>query len=269
MSLQNCNKNIFGFGYYYTSVFASRLEVIPKSIIYDVSPNKWTVLFSILLKKFPVKLSARSKFLTNVFILDILQTYKGWRHAKGLPCRGQRTWTNGWSSFRSNLLLRRFKIKIAQKVYNQLPPSEVNTVYLAEQINLLWKVQWESEWKAAKKNRLRMQRQGGAAKADLVSMAKGNVISPQKLKKMNKKQKQALKKNSFTLGFDPGFTKKIIEDLYKTKMLEQTSRRNRRTSMLSLTDQKKKTKVKKKKVDIRAQKIKHNLKKKSKKSVWD
>jgi len=252
------------------SNFKSRLELRDFDILDTSTPSKWSALTNTIKILFPQKIHVKSKALANIFMLDILQTYKGWRHAKGLPVRGQRTWTNAWSSFRSNLTLRKFKIKIAQKIFTQLSVSDVSTAYLAEQINMLWKVQWESEWKAAKKNRLRLTRQGGAVKADLVGMAKGHVVSPQKLKKMNKKQKQALKKNSFSLGFDPGFTKKIIEDLYKTKLMEQSKRKQSRTTLVSLNETKKgKGKVKKKKMDLIAQKIKHKLKKKIKKSVWD
>jgi len=268
--LDYANKNIYGFGKLFVSNFKSRLEVRSIDVMDMTNPSKWTAFVNTIKIIFPQKVHVRSKCLANVFMLDILQTYKGWRHAKGLPVRGQRTWTNAWSSFRSNLILRKFKIKISQKIFTQLSISDVSTAYLAEQINMLWKVQWESEWKAAKKNRLRLTRQGGAVKADLVGMAKGHVVSPQKLKKMNKKQKQALKKNSFSLGFDPGFTKKIIEDLYKSKLTEQSKRKQSRTALVSLNESKKgKGKVKKKKMDVRAQKIKHNLKKKSKKSVWD
>ena len=78
-------------------------------------------------------------------------------------------------------------------------------------------------------------------------MSRGNVVSPQKLQKMNKKQKQSLKKNSFSLGFDPGFTKKLVEDLYKTYMVDQNKRQNKRVSLLSMLDEKKKLKSKKKK----------------------
>jgi len=44
-------------------------------------------------------------------------------------------------------------------------------------------------------------------------MAKGNVVSPSRLKKLSKKQKNALGKNILTLGFDVGFTKKVLTDL--------------------------------------------------------
>lgn len=231
--------------------------------------NKWSSLFRSINLIFPKTLDIEIKNRLNIFYLDILQTYKGWRHIKGLPVRGQRTWTNGNSVFRSNFVLRRYKIKLAQKMYTQLSVSDVNTAYLAEQMNSLWKTQWEAEWKAARKNRLRLIKQGGQAKADLINMSKGNVISPQKLQKMNKKQKQALKKNQFSLGFDTGFTKKIIDDLYRSKFVEQSKRKNNRVSLSSLDEKRNKSKQKKKKIDIRTQKIKHNLKKKSKKSVWD
>jgi hypothetical protein len=98
-------------------------------------------------------------------------------------------------------------------------------------------------------------------------MAKGQVVSPQKMKKMNKKQKQSLKKNSFSLGFDVGFTKKLIDDLYKQQNLENSKRQSKRSQIVLLRDEKKKSKVKKKKIDLKTQKIKHALKKKSKKSA--
>ncbi len=82
-------------------------------------------------------------------------------------------------------------------------------------------------------------------------MAKGNVISPTRLKKMSKKQKSSIGKNTLTLGFDVGFTKKVLTDLYKRDKLKQF----------------KTIKTKKKKLDIKSKIIKHKLKKKAKKSL--
>ena len=45
-------------------------------------------LFSINNKSF------KEKNITNIYILDLLCTYKGWRHSRGLPVRGQRTKNN-------------------------------------------------------------------------------------------------------------------------------------------------------------------------------
>jgi hypothetical protein len=85
-------------------------------------------------------------------------------------------------------------------------------------------------------------------------MAKGNIISPTRLKKMSKKQKSSMGKNTLTLGFDVGFTKKVLVDLYKRDKLK-------------ILKSVKSSKVKKKKVDIKTKIIKHKMKKKAKKSV--
>lgn len=89
---------------------------------------------------------------------------------------------------------------------------------------------------------------------DVASMAKGNVVSPSRLKKMSKKQKSSIGKNTLTLGFDIGFTKKVLTDMYKRDKMKQ----------LKIV---KTGKIKKKKVDAKTRIIKHNLKKKSKKSL--
>lgn len=72
---------------------------------------------------------------------------------------------------------------------------------------------------------------------------------------MSKKQRSAIGKNALTLGFEVGFTRKVLMDLYKLDKLKK----------LRST----KTVKKKKKLDIKTKKIKHKLKKKAKKSLWD
>jgi hypothetical protein len=88
---------------------------------------------------------------------------------------------------------------------------------------------------------------------DVASMAKGNIISPTRLKKMSKKQKSSIGKNTLTLGFEVGFTKRVLVDLYKRNKLKN----------LKVV----KNKPKRKKVDIKTKIIKHRIKKKSKKSI--
>ena len=154
-SLFLCKKFIFGFNKHLLVFFKKRLEIKQNLNVKKTSPIKFYILYKTIFNIYPSKISLIKKQLTNIILLDSIQTYKGWRHSRGLPCNGQRTWTNGWSSYKSNLFLRQFKLKIAHKIYGQLNSSEVNTAYLAEQINLLWRVQWESEWASAKKNRLK------------------------------------------------------------------------------------------------------------------
>ena len=37
------------------------------------------------------KESLRVRLLINIYLLELLGTYRGWRHSRGLPVRGQRT----------------------------------------------------------------------------------------------------------------------------------------------------------------------------------
>lgn len=44
-----------------------------------------------MLKLTPKNRNYLSRYNTNIFFLDFLNTYRGLRHSKGLPVRGQRT----------------------------------------------------------------------------------------------------------------------------------------------------------------------------------
>jgi len=51
----------------------------------------------------------------------LLKTYKGRSHSLGKPVRGQRTWSNAWSSYRYNTTLRFF---LSSFVKNNRPNSD-------------------------------------------------------------------------------------------------------------------------------------------------
>jgi hypothetical protein len=53
-------------------------------------------------------------------------------------------------------------------------------------------------------------------KIDLYSMSHYQVMHPLKLKNLSKKQKQSFKKNYFSLGFDPGFTKPLLNSIFNS-----------------------------------------------------
>jgi hypothetical protein len=98
-------------------------------------------------------------------------------------------------------------------------------------------------------------------------MAQGNVMSPVKFKKLSKKQQQAYNQNHFSLGFDAGFTKPLLKELYD---LRSTGKKFSKPSSVILHKadlNKKKGGLKKKKVDLKAKKAAHVAKKKTKKTV--
>ena len=162
--------------------------------------SKIITIYKIFSSIVPNKKDLKKKMIFNIFILDFIGNYKGIRHSFGLPVRGQRTWTNAWSCYRSNLTLRQFKIKISKRLYTSITINELNIAYLAEQINNLWRLQWDSEWKKAKKQRLAQAKKSkNFFKVDLKLIASGNVAIKNK------------KKINYLIGFEPGFTKYVFK----------------------------------------------------------
>jgi len=211
------NEN-FGFSYFSINRFAERSEIFPTSNFNAFSTPQLISFLNLTSNIVIKKKTIKDRYLLNIFFLDLISSYRGWRHSKGLPVRGQRTWSNAWSTYKSNLTLREYKILLMKRLHGNFSINEVNIANLAEQINLLWKLQWEHEWREAKKKRLSaMKKKSTIFKIDLYSMSQGMVGDYSKKVKKTKKQK-SLKKNYFTLGFDPGFTKSLLKSsAMKTK----------------------------------------------------
>lgn len=76
-------------------------------------------------------------------------------------------------------------------------------------------------------------------------MSKGQIMNPMKYNKMSKKQRQSFKKNHFSLGFDPGFTKPLLNELYRSRT-DPEFKSNVQSRILFKKDEQKKSKQKKK-----------------------
>ena len=159
------------------------------------------------------QITIKNQKLFNIYLLDLMGSYRGWRHMQGLPVRGQRTWSNGWCSYRSNVELRNLYLELANVYYTKFKYSlkEQQLTLLAENINKLWASQWESEWKKAKKQQKKAIRSNYRYfRVDLGRLAQGNVNS--KKERKNRKKQAEERKNHFLLGFDPGFSKLLLEN---------------------------------------------------------
>ena len=263
----NFFKKNYGLGSQISTRFEERFETFRHIKIEDQEEYKLKSLDSFLYSFVPAMADYKSRLGLGILFLDLISTYRGWRHSKGLPVRGQRTWSNAWSCYRSNLILREVKLKIAKKYYGNLPENEINMAFLAEDINSLWRIQWEHEWKSAKK-RLKLSEKNSKKspiKVDLASMAQGNIIVDNITKKKLKanRRKRTVQKNVFTLGFDPGFTKFVL------KNVDDLNKQNKTTLAMLSTSKTTKKIVVKKKIDVKATKIAHKTKKKNKKSLWE
>lgn len=206
------NNKIFGINKNILLFFESRAELFQNYRFSHYNISQWISFFNFFYKIVPFKKTLKKKYLVNIFFLDSISSYRGWRHARGLPARGQRTWTNAWSVYKSNLVLRHYKIILLRRLYSKVSLSELNLAYAAEQFNLLWKVQWENEWLEAKKRRVQFtKKRQGHLKIDLVSMSSGQ-LNISKTTQSSGKKKSKVSKNVFNLGFDPGFTKALLKE---------------------------------------------------------
>lgn len=215
----------------------------------------------------PKNCSIFDRKLFNIVMLDALGSYRGWYHFRGLPTRGQRTWTNAWSAYKSNGILRNYKLKIFKKYYGGvIPEKEITVSYIAETLNFIWRFQWDREWLSAKNELLRFEGHPKTMKVDLYSMYNYQVIHPFKLNKMSKKQRQSFNKNYFSLGFDAGFTKILLNERYKLNSEDGLKNNVSGASFLTRDERlNKKKNNKKKKVSKKPAVRSRTLKK----SVWD
>ena len=174
----------FGFSKKLYNIFLSRLESRFEKKIKEMGTSKLILVYNMLISTVPLNKNLKKKMTFNIFMLDLINTYKGLRHSFGLPVRGQRTWTNAWSTYKSILTLRQFKIKLSKRLYTSITISDLNIAYLAEQMNSLWKLQWDAEWKKAKRQRqLQAKKSRNFYKVDLKTIASGNVSVREKKKK--------------------------------------------------------------------------------------
>jgi len=209
----------------------------------------------------------------NVFWLDLISSYKGWRHLVGLPVHGQRTWTNAWSTYRSNLILREYQVTLVKQIYTtaKVNNKKLNLAYLAERVNRLWHIQWENEWKIARRRRKKALQQNFISyKVDIERLASGNV-NTKKIRK-NRKKQITERRNQFILGFDSGFTKYLFK--YNTLTQGEENKKKKKVEIIfnegsihrkSTANIKSQSKIKQslKLKNIALKKIKR------KKSIWD
>jgi len=129
----------------------------------------------------------------NIYFLDLISCYKGWRHNFRLPVRNQRTWTNAKTTFSNNSIMRDQKLFLLKKYYGSLNVLFLSDVLNIEILNFFWKVQWNDEWVDLKKKRLKM--------------IKKNPWLVKKLLKSKKYTSLNLKNNLLFIGYEPEFTK--------------------------------------------------------------
>ncbi|MDR2757980.1 MAG: 30S ribosomal protein S13 [Spirochaetaceae bacterium] len=85
---------IFGVGRSTADVICAKTKIDPQRLINDLSPEELNELRQILESDYKVEGRLRTEIALNIKRLMDIGCYRGLRHRKGLPLRGQRTRTN-------------------------------------------------------------------------------------------------------------------------------------------------------------------------------
>lgn len=129
-------KNTYGFGVFFKKIILKRFETCTLRNIHLKKNFKFG-----LLKTARVVLNRVYNFkdltLRNILFMYKVKNYKSYRHLRGFPTRGQRTWSNGNTAFYKNTILRNFLYHRMKYVYNGVTASTANTSFLAEYCNSL------------------------------------------------------------------------------------------------------------------------------------
>lgn len=199
--------------------FVDELKLFKQELFY----KKFLIFFQ--LSSLTLKLTQQ----IYIILLDLITSYKGFRHLKGFPLRGQRTWSNSWSTYKNNQILRNIRFDWALKYYNLTSRKDIKIGLFAEFHNLLWKKQWHKNWWEARIKRLARQTKlvDDIFKIDLKAIALNQIFIPSKKKELTKKQKALKEKSMFLSGFSIGFSKETHQEIQRVKNIKQLAKKER------------------------------------------
>ncbi len=85
---------IFGVGQHSAMEILTKAKVNPDKRVHELTEEEIAEIRSIMTSEYKVEGSLRSEVQQNIKRLMDIGSYRGLRHRKGLPVRGQRTRTN-------------------------------------------------------------------------------------------------------------------------------------------------------------------------------
>jgi len=106
---------IFGIGQTRSKIILSSLNINPSIRVKDLSEQQVNELRNEIEKKYQVEGDLRREVIGNIKRLKEINSYRGSRHAKKLPCRGQKTKTNARTLRGAKKTMGSGKKKSAQK----------------------------------------------------------------------------------------------------------------------------------------------------------
>jgi len=124
-----------GLGLKHKLTLLKRLELNNSTKINLTYVNSFKSLYKknlvFLLNSYYSQINSVNDQLNNLLLLNVVRlyltkTYRGKCHLLGKPTRGQRTWSNGWTSYKHNLTLRRFVNETKSKLTKDKKTEKIN-----------------------------------------------------------------------------------------------------------------------------------------------
>ena len=85
---------IYGIGLALGRKILNQAQVDPKRRAKDLTPEEINRIRELIEKNYKIEGELRREKMMNIKRLKDIDSWRGWRHIKGLPVRGQRTRTN-------------------------------------------------------------------------------------------------------------------------------------------------------------------------------
>lgn len=87
-------QTIYGIGPAIAAEIVERAKIDPQIRASELTDENIAAITVLLQNDYTVEGDLRRELVTNIRRLQVINSYRGMRHKKGLPCRGQRTRTN-------------------------------------------------------------------------------------------------------------------------------------------------------------------------------
>lgn len=85
---------IYGIGPARANEIIAKINIKPETRASQLTPEQIALITKMLQNDFVVEGDLRRQVASDIRRLQVINSYRGTRHRKGLPCRGQRTKTN-------------------------------------------------------------------------------------------------------------------------------------------------------------------------------
>lgn len=234
-------------------IFFTAFECIKTRDLIDLQ-NKPNIIALLKFYKFCItgyiNYDLHKRTVINLVFKDMIHNYKIWRHIRGYPVNGQRTWSNGKSVTKNNTAFKGFRINQVLTAFGKKRKNKAPQLISGEYINKLWLKTWRSEWNQARRFNIKSARRREKKNTifiDIRSLAlciTGGYLRKGKARRFNKAKKRF---KNITVGLPLFFTRYIYTKVKNKKFLVDFALMHEQRKMKSKRRVKKKVVVKKKK----------------------